>query len=318
MGLDLEIARFLLQAQQSGVCFRSCLTLGRQSYFLGRAETRSLFRHFGGEQRITRDLAALASGQFSDPFWRILGAEHLDSMDASGYEGATVLQDLNVPVPPELEERYDVVFDGGTLEHVFNFPVALMNAMRMVRTGGRLITISPMNNLCGHGFYQLSPELFFRVLSPPLGFKIEQVVAVEYGLRRRWFQVADPEEVRDRVALIGSRPVFLMVQAQKLGAFPGISTWPRQSDYFAMWQESAARSDGRPLAQDAQRRSRPAVVTWLLETFPRLARMLESVPFSALNPRYSIRNRRNFRPLTRGSSPAPAAPPPPARRSDCS
>ena len=62
--------------------------------------------------------------------------------------------------------QFDVVYDGGTLEHVFNFPVALRNAMELLRPGGRLFTIHTCaNNLCGHGFYQFSRELFYRTLS---------------------------------------------------------------------------------------------------------------------------------------------------------
>ena len=55
-----------------------------------------------------------------------------------------------------------MVVDGGTLEHVFDYPTALRNAMRMVRVGGHLILNAPVNNFPGHGFYQISPELFFR------------------------------------------------------------------------------------------------------------------------------------------------------------
>ena len=56
-----------------------------------------------------------------------------------------------------------MVIDGGLLEHVFDFPTAIRNCMRMVRQGGHLILNLPVNNFPGHGFYRFSPELVFRV-----------------------------------------------------------------------------------------------------------------------------------------------------------
>ena len=48
-------------------------------------------------------------------------------MDASAFEGANFVHDLNNPIPEELHCKYDAVVDGGTLEHVFNVPVAFAN-----------------------------------------------------------------------------------------------------------------------------------------------------------------------------------------------
>ena len=62
-------------------------------------------------------------------------------------------------------KQFDLVFDGGTLEHVFNFSTALKNCMHMVKPHGRFVSVTLPNNWCGHGFYQFSPELFFRALT---------------------------------------------------------------------------------------------------------------------------------------------------------
>ena len=86
-------------------------------------------------------------------------------MDASSFEGATVVHDLNLPITEALKGRFDVVCDAGTIEHVMNFPTAIRNCMEMVRVGGHLILGTPANNFFGHGFYQFSPELWFRLFS---------------------------------------------------------------------------------------------------------------------------------------------------------
>jgi len=41
---------------------------------------------------------------------------------------------------------YTTVIDGGSLEHVFNFPQAIANCMNMVAVGGHFIGLSPANN----------------------------------------------------------------------------------------------------------------------------------------------------------------------------
>ena len=75
---------------------------------------------------------------FSEKFWSVLAGKeaHVDSFDYSDYEHATVLHDMNKPIPDQHKNKYSVVFDGGTLEHVYNYTVGLHNAMNMTQRGG--------------------------------------------------------------------------------------------------------------------------------------------------------------------------------------
>ncbi|MCA1572803.1 MAG: hypothetical protein LC798_21415 [Chloroflexi bacterium] len=43
-----------------------------------------------------------------------------------------------------------MVLDGGTLEHVFDYPTALRGALDAVRLGGHFIAVTPANGWCGH------------------------------------------------------------------------------------------------------------------------------------------------------------------------
>ena len=55
-----------------------------------------------------------------------LGFDTVHSFDYSDYEGATSLLDLNSGVVPDSAVgQYDVVFDSGTIEHVFYVPNSL-------------------------------------------------------------------------------------------------------------------------------------------------------------------------------------------------
>lgn len=58
-------------------------------------------------------------------------------------------------------EGYDVIFDGGTLEHIYSPAAALENIGQCTRTGGVVVHLVPMDNMINHGFYQFSPKLFF-------------------------------------------------------------------------------------------------------------------------------------------------------------
>jgi len=83
---------------------------------------------------------------FSEPFFSELGAERVDPVDATDYEGASFAHDLNCELP-ELPLKYDAAVDGGTLEHVFNFPIALKTSMNTVQIDGRVLKRFPYTDL---------------------------------------------------------------------------------------------------------------------------------------------------------------------------
>ena len=96
-----------------------------------------------------------------ESFWKLLGFTEIVTLDVDKYEGADVIFDLNNPDPPaELRDRFDVVFDGGTLEHIFHLPNALAALHAMVKTGGRIIHQSPSSGHPDHGLYMFSPTFF--------------------------------------------------------------------------------------------------------------------------------------------------------------
>ncbi len=291
MGIDIETARFLLARRREKASFERCATLGRQHYYVSNSETRGLLREFGSSPDDFPNLFPKEYPTYSEPFWQMLGAKTLHTIDASDFEGATHVHDMNQPVPDSWKAAYDVVCDCGTLEHVFNFPAAIRNCMEMVKCGGYFFTQTPANNYLGHGFYQFSPELFFRVLSPKNGFKVEHCVAVEYGPRRRWFAVTDPETARARVTLINAAPVILFVWAKRVEIKPLFRETPQQSDYAAAWADSAAKenqwkpSDAQPLEH---------IKNSMLATAPRLARVLDTLRSSRFNRSFSFRNSKSF------------------------
>ena len=236
MGIDKDVAKFLLSAKERKVNFQKSLMLGNQKIELSAAEFKGLAQEFG-----VSDFAEVKSG--SD-FFYLLGAQEISAMDISDYENAAILHDLNQPIDEDLQEKFTFVLDGGTLEHIFNFPTALANAMKMVEVGGHLMIITGGNNFLGHGFYQFSPELFYRTFSDENGFTVNRMIAAEVG--GNWYEVADPKIIKGRVELINNMPTYLMVLAEKtVGVTPFLNT-PQQSDYVEKWHgENNVRESGK-------------------------------------------------------------------------
>ena len=97
-----------------------------------------------------------------DPFngvtlWRGFGYDTI-VLDANSYEGADKVVDLNCPV--ELDVPASIIFDPGTLEHVFNIPQALENIVNMLSVGGMVMHHNPLAGWTNHGYYTPSPCLF--------------------------------------------------------------------------------------------------------------------------------------------------------------
>ena len=237
MAVGLWETSLIIHARQSGMRLDNCLMLGRQSLALTPEILDHLFLNYHVDLR-GQDWN---SGPWAEPLFEALGATEIESLDYSDYEGARHIHDMNQPWPEGRPPRqFDVVFDGGTLEHVFNFPQALLNAASLVKVGGSLLSVTPADGWLGHGFYQPQPELFFRFLTPERGFKLHGVWLAEFGpapAMSRLFQIKDPAQSGCRPLVPGRRPLAMLVFAEKTSERPAPLSWPSQSNYTAMWQE---------------------------------------------------------------------------------
>ena len=140
-----------------------------------------------------------------------------------------MIHDLNQPVNSDAHGRYDCVFDGGTLEHVFDFPTALKSCLEMVKQGGWFITITPANQFCGHGFYQFSPELFYSALSPASGFNIEtHAIRLSESLV---FNSENRRRLKSRIGFFTDEPISLFISARRCEQKSIFHDSPQQSDY---------------------------------------------------------------------------------------
>jgi hypothetical protein len=301
MAISLKSAEFLISAQVMGASFKSTCTLGRAYLFVTPGQLAKLLKRYGclppDYFQTYTPYSQKEPNPFCEPFLQILGAEQIDSTDNSKYEGATIIHDLNVPIPDQFKERYDAVIDAGTLEHVFNFPVAIKNAMEMVKENGYLFIDTCANNSCGHGFYQFSPELFYRALSPENGFEIQRMLLYQHN-DPQIYEVVDPAKIGQRVELINRKNTTLMVQAKRIRVAKIFENPPQQSDYTATWVKSESSSD-KPAVD-------PAYKAWLrarlspeqVQTISMyLNRLRLQIAFWRYNQMARLRNKKFFKPI---------------------
>src|SRR2546425_5782134 len=136
MAIDINGVHILLLAQKQGVSFEKVLMFGRQNVNIFPATLAQMLSSRGMPHD---EVAAQASldpdNVYAEPLFRALGAKEIVSLDASAYQGSSFQHDMNLPVPDKMKEQFDVVDDGGLVEHVFKAPLTLNNCMEMLKGG---------------------------------------------------------------------------------------------------------------------------------------------------------------------------------------
>lgn len=240
MGFDVQITRFVLEAYNGGVDFSAVATLGRQNLNITRQSYAAEAKRYGLDSSTNGVDHVFSSAPYVDALLTLLGGQTISSVDASTYEHATDLHDMNNELPAALHDRFSLLIDGGTIEHVFDFPQAIRNVGKMLKVGGHFLSINGANNFTGHGFYQFSPELFFRVFSPENGFEVESMILTEVNDDGVWYEVTDPKVAGCRVQLVNNGRTYLMMRARKISECEMFETTPQQSDYqLAAWNDEA-------------------------------------------------------------------------------
>jgi SAM-dependent methyltransferase len=196
MGISSPMIRLIAQALKDRAA-GNCITLGVQGVQGRYADIRNILMQESlnfcelDESEIKYDnKTQYGNSLHQDTLFKMLGFSKVDSLDYFPNENPTHVADLNVPVP-ELYNQYDMVFDGGTLEHCFNVKQVFSNIVNLVKVGGIILHAVPMNGWVGHGFYQFSPGLFFDFYDAN-GFINLHAKIVIYG-RKSYYLDYDPE-----------------------------------------------------------------------------------------------------------------------------
>jgi hypothetical protein len=140
------------------------------------------------------------------------------------------------------------MLDSGTVEHVFNIGNAIRNAVGMVKVGGRAIFLSPAAGYMDHGFYTLSPGLFFDFFTAN-GWRIDTLNLIRHSfeIRGRFRAYAyKPETSRALTSGPNALPYLVLAVATRLPAST-TNNVPQQRRWVDTW-------DGRDIDKRTGRR----------------------------------------------------------------
>lgn len=249
MGLARAAVHLLINEAARRPFHGTIVTLGRQHVYVTAEEVASMADKHGVRLRklpveLHRE-PSLSSKAFVSDDWLLksMGFDEIIRVDYSNYESSDVLMDLNLAdTPPELKNRFDVVLDSGTLEHVFDIGAGFRHCARMVRHGGRVIHLTPSSNCVEHGFYSVSPTLFVDFYSAS-GFDIDRVLLCEIpiDLPRGVWNVYDyansPERFISLGQLSGKIWFTYSVATARESVSPKI---PQQWIYTQTWSKAEA------------------------------------------------------------------------------
>lgn len=221
MGIAADFIPTLLDAVRCHALSGSLLMLGRQDVAIG---PDGLERVLAAEGFPPRTLPASwrteSDNVTPESFFSALGFSAVESLDVSDTEGAQIVFDLNAAATPEtLMGRCDVLFDGGTLEHVFHLPNALGRCADMIRDGGSFVHLGPLNNYADHGFYQFSSTFWFDWFAAN-GWRTVESVLVRLPSYNRpepsgWSYTFLPPDRLGRVGQLDDAPYMHLIVAKK-------------------------------------------------------------------------------------------------------
>lgn len=193
MGLVPSFLRLIIREMNQNEFEGPVLTLGVPDIPVTYEQALTLFAKEGvepcevppGERELSGSLllrSELKSGRqliHARTFFRMLGLREIHGLDASDQEAPDLIHDLQTPVPAAWHGRYGLVIDCGTTEHILDVRSTLSNTVRVLRVGGSVLHFNPVAGWPNHGFFQLSPCLFYDFYGEngfrPLDAKIVQL-----------------------------------------------------------------------------------------------------------------------------------------------
>lgn len=120
--------------------------------------------------------------------------ENYYDIDKFDFDKPKIIHDLQNPIDKKFHNFFNLIIDGGTLEHIFDIKSVMENIARMTNIGGYVLQIIPAQNFLNHGFYQFSPTFFYDFYSNN-GFEIIESYLIEVrGRMDRFYQYNQEED----------------------------------------------------------------------------------------------------------------------------
>jgi len=169
-------------------------------------------------------------------FYRQLFAPSITHAVDMGGTPSAIRQDLNRPL--SLANKYDVVINHGTAEHVFNIAQVFKSMHDATVPGGLMIHDSPCTGWVDHGFYCLQPTLFYD-LAAANGYNLRLLAF--YQIAERRYRIVETREhlhAMVKEGLPDNSCLFVAMRKQKSDQFK----IPMQGYYAQTLSESGVKA----------------------------------------------------------------------------
>lgn len=147
-------------------------------------------------------------------------------IDVAKLRGDERIVDLNLPLPPDLAQRFDLVVDTGTCEHCFNVGQAFANSCEALAVGGILVHAAPLTRI-NHGFWSFNPTVYPDFLEDN-GFRLQVLVGVAGSLAEGFRTF--PIEPFGRTAPPPEAGIYVVAERAEIRPL----RWPVQRKYRGM------------------------------------------------------------------------------------
>ena len=242
MGINLALTKLLLRKKAEYNYAGHLLTLGRQEIGLSR---ETLYALTG--MPVNGETGPLTQ----EEFFTHLGFVDVAAMDYSDHDGAAIIHDLNQPAPEALWSRFDFILDGGTLEHCFNVANFMNSMARMVKPGGTILHINPVQGFCNHGFFNFQPTFYFSFYHAN-GFKAVDCFFLElhtdirstFADQQAKCRVIPIEANFNNLNYHSSHPCYIIFKAVKGNSDEQPPVIPIQEFYYRIFKEKAKVGGG--------------------------------------------------------------------------
>ena len=115
MGVGVNELRAIAFGKRLGLLqLDQTVTLGRQQIFLSPSDYDQLVK------MSVLHSAKFPASDFAEPLLKSLHASVVESIDASDYEGASIIADFNKPLGDRHHGTFTSFIDFGAMEHIFN------------------------------------------------------------------------------------------------------------------------------------------------------------------------------------------------------
>jgi hypothetical protein len=198
MGLLPPMLRLLAELHRDAGLEGPVVTLGNQDVYSDVAGLRALFHQTSCPWREPILVEPHTSALFSQTYgerarnyvhartlFSMLGIDDYADIDAYDFDRPAIVHDLNEPLPPNLQARFGLVIDGGTLEHIFDLRTCFANVVALTRLGGRVVHCNSASNMIDHGFWAINPSAYFDYYSVN-GFDELDATIFEWDVRDPW------------------------------------------------------------------------------------------------------------------------------------